>query len=169
MERPFIGPHSVHLHMQATSHLSSFLAAKMPHGGQSAVIVRTGKRTSKFNNLFPYATQFALPLEYVDDPQSTMTFFLLSTLVSLPLVTFTLFLIIVYTFYCAVYRLYLSPIAKFPGPPFAALTFWNEFYYDVIRGGRYTWKIGEYHEKYGEHSPLVPLLANDGKRRDLGI
>lgn len=55
-----------------------------------------------------------------------------------------------YTVYGAVYRLYLSPIAKFPGPRFAALTFWNEFWYDVVCGGRYTWKIAEYHERYGE-------------------
>lgn len=37
--------------------------------------------------------------------------------------------------YCVglgVYRLYLSPLAKFPGPRFAALTLWFEFYYDVI-------------------------------------
>jgi hypothetical protein len=47
------------------------------------------------------------------------------------------------------YRLYFSPIAKFPGPKLAALTFWYEFYYDVIKRGRYTWKIGELHQKYG--------------------
>lgn len=56
-----------------------------------------------------------------------------------------------YTIYGAFYRLYLSPIAKFPGPRFAALTFWNEFYYDVWLGGKYTWKLLEYHERYGAH------------------
>jgi len=51
----------------------------------------------------------------------------------------------------AVYRLYLSPIAKFPGPKLAALTYWYEFYYDVIKdgGGKYTRKIEELHEIYG--------------------
>jgi hypothetical protein len=52
----------------------------------------------------------------------------------------------------SVYRLYLSPVAKFPGPKLAALTFWYEFYYDVIKRGRYTWKIKELHEKYGSFS-----------------
>lgn len=49
-----------------------------------------------------------------------------------------------------VYRMYLSPLAKFPGPKLAGATLWYEFYYDVVQRGRYTWKIGEMHEKYGE-------------------
>ena len=49
----------------------------------------------------------------------------------------------------AISRLYLSPLAKFPGPKLAALTLWYEFYYDVIKGGKYTWEIGRMHEKYG--------------------
>lgn len=50
----------------------------------------------------------------------------------------------------AVYRLYFSPLAKVPGPKLAALTLWYEFYYDVIKRGRYTWKIAEMHERYGD-------------------
>lgn len=48
------------------------------------------------------------------------------------------------------YRLFWSPIAKFPGSKLAALTLWYEFYYDVIKRGRYTYKIAEMHQKYGE-------------------
>jgi hypothetical protein len=58
-------------------------------------------------------------------------------------------LIVAYISYRGFYRLWLSPIAKFPGPRFAALTFWYEFYYDVVQGGRYTWKLDELHKKYG--------------------
>ncbi|KAL9078820.1 MAG: hypothetical protein Q9157_002261 [Trypethelium eluteriae] len=56
--------------------------------------------------------------------------------------------------YAVVYRLVLSPIAGFPGPKLAALSFWYEFYYDVIEGGRYTWKIRELHDKYG---PIIRI------------
>ena len=58
--------------------------------------------------------------------------------------------LLLYTLYGAIYRLYLTPIAHIPGPLFARLTFWNEFYYDVVLGGKYTFVIKEYHAKYGK-------------------
>ncbi len=60
--------------------------------------------------------------------------------------------LLIYLVGLAVYRLYLSPLAKFPGPKLAALTLWFEFYYDVVQRGRYTWKIAEMHKRYGEMS-----------------
>ena len=62
---------------------------------------------------------------------------------------FITFGLAIYTLYGAIWRLYLSPVAHIPGPRFAALTFWNEFYYDVVLGGKYTWKLLDYHKKYG--------------------
>jgi hypothetical protein len=59
-------------------------------------------------------------------------------------------LLFCYSLCGALYRLVLSPIADFPGPRLAALSFWYEFYYDVILQGRYTWKIKELHERYGK-------------------
>ncbi|KAL3420618.1 hypothetical protein PVAG01_07063 [Phlyctema vagabunda] len=61
---------------------------------------------------------------------------------------------IFYTIYRALYRLYFSPISSFPGPKLAALTFWYEFYYDIILGGQYIWKIQALHEKHG---PIVRI------------
>ncbi len=52
--------------------------------------------------------------------------------------------------YLVIYRLVLSPAAKFPGPKLAGLTFWYEFYYDVVLGGKYVFKIRELHDKYGQ-------------------
>ncbi|MCJ1381679.1 hypothetical protein MMC17_004790 [Xylographa soralifera] len=59
---------------------------------------------------------------------------------------------IAYVISLGIYRLYLSPISKFPGPKLAALTLWYEFYYDVVRGGQYIFHIRELHRKYG---PIV--------------
>lgn len=64
---------------------------------------------------------------------------------------------VVYTIYGAVWRIYLSQIAHIPGPRFAALTFWNEFYYDIILGGKYTWKLLDYHQKYGTVFHVITL------------
>uniref|UniRef100_A0A0D2YE54 Trichodiene oxygenase n=1 Tax=Fusarium oxysporum (strain Fo5176) TaxID=660025 RepID=A0A0D2YE54_FUSOF len=56
--------------------------------------------------------------------------------------------------YTVVYRLYLSPLAKIPGPRLAALTFFYEFYYDVVKRGKFLWKIQELHRQYG---PIVRI------------
>ena len=58
-------------------------------------------------------------------------------------------ILLVYVIGLIIQRLYLSPVAKFPGPKLAAATFWYEFYFDVIKRGRYIWQIQKLHEKYG--------------------
>lgn len=62
------------------------------------------------------------------------------------------------TTYCialAIYRLYFHPLAHIPGPKLAALTSWYEFYYDVVRPGRYVFKIRELHKQYGKCISIV--------------
>ena len=56
-----------------------------------------------------------------------------------------------YTVGVALYRLYLSPIAGFPGPKLAALTYWYETYYDVVKKGKYVFEIEDMHRQYGEN------------------
>ncbi|RDW76745.1 cytochrome P450 [Aspergillus mulundensis] len=65
-------------------------------------------------------------------------------------------LLVVYWASLAVYRLYVSPLARFPGPKLAALTYWTEIYYELIHGegGQYFYKYREWHEKYG---PIVRI------------
>lgn len=57
----------------------------------------------------------------------------------------------------ALYRLFLHPLAKFPGPKLAAVTRYYEGYYDLYHNGQYTFKIAELHRKYG--MMLFSLLA----------
>ncbi|EFR02013.1 trichodiene oxygenase [Nannizzia gypsea CBS 118893] len=52
------------------------------------------------------------------------------------------------------YRLFLHPLARFPGPKIAAISRWYEAYYDVVLGGQYTAKIAELHKKYG---PIIRI------------
>lgn len=50
-----------------------------------------------------------------------------------------------------IYRLYLSPLAKFPGPKLAALTQWVEAYHELKNpGGQFIWVYQKWHEQYGE-------------------
>src|SRR5436190_24250625 len=74
-------------------------------------------------------------------------------------------LIVCYVVAGAIYRLFFSPVAKFPGPTLTALTLWYEFYYDVIKGGKFKWQIKRMHENYGTMLPsltAVPMgQAND--------
>ncbi|KAF7864391.1 hypothetical protein EAF04_006525 [Stromatinia cepivora] len=73
----------------------------------------------------------------------------------------TMFL--VYQVGLLVYRLWICPLARFPGPRLAAGSLWYEFYYDVWLEGQYTFKIRELHEVYGPIIRISPyqLHVND--------
>ena len=55
----------------------------------------------------------------------------------------------------AIRRLYFHPLANIPGPKIAALTWWYEFYFDVIEQSRYVFKIQELHKQYGRSLILL--------------
>ncbi|EXJ53332.1 uncharacterized protein A1O5_13425 [Cladophialophora psammophila CBS 110553] len=65
----------------------------------------------------------------------------------------------------AIYRLYCSPIAQFPGPKLAALSRWYEFYHEVALRGQFTFHIAELHRKYGPIVRINPqeLHASDSE------
>jgi len=54
-----------------------------------------------------------------------------------------------YIVWQVIYRLYFHPLAKFPGPRLAAITRWYDYYWDVTKAGKYTFKIAELHKQYG--------------------
>ena len=53
------------------------------------------------------------------------------------------------------YNLFFHPLSHIPGPRLAAATYIPEFYYDVLRSGRYTERIRHMHETYGK----IPLTS----------
>jgi hypothetical protein len=68
--------------------------------------------------------------------------------------------LLIYLLCLAIYRLYFSTIAGFPGPKIAALTRWYETYYDVFAsgGGMYMWEVEKMHQKYG---PVVRINPDE--------
>ena len=67
---------------------------------------------------------------------------------------------ILYGLGLGIYRLYFDPLSKFPGPKIAALTLWYEFYYDVIKRGRYTFEIEKMHKVYGQLLVLISTVSS---------
>jgi hypothetical protein len=55
----------------------------------------------------------------------------------------------VYSVGLVVYRLFLSPLAGFPGSKIAAATHFYEFYYDWWCQGQYIYEIEKMHRRYG--------------------
>ena len=60
------------------------------------------------------------------------------------------------------YRLFLSPLARFPGPKLAAAFESYEFYYLIIKGGQWGNRINEMHQEYGKRK----LAAAFHRKRD---
>ncbi|KIW19962.1 hypothetical protein PV08_00537 [Exophiala spinifera] len=69
--------------------------------------------------------------------------------------------VVAYTLILIVYRLVFHPLRKFPGPVFAAATYWYEFYYDLIAGpfpGQGVYNIERLHRRYG---PIVRISPDE--------
>lgn len=57
-------------------------------------------------------------------------------------------LLLLYRALVIIYRLFLSPLAKFPGPKLAAATSWYEAFFD-LRSKNFPDVLSDLHDKYG--------------------
>ncbi|KFY65781.1 hypothetical protein V497_01285 [Pseudogymnoascus sp. VKM F-4516 (FW-969)] len=78
----------------------------------------------------------------------------------LQIIETTAIVLLLYIVARAIQRLYFSPLSHIPGPKLAALTWWYEFYFDVIQQGRYVFKIEKLHKQYDT------IYASSLSRRD---
>ncbi|KAJ5776433.1 uncharacterized protein N7511_001444 [Penicillium nucicola] len=61
------------------------------------------------------------------------------------------------------YNIYLHPLRKIPGPKLAACSALYEFYWDVLKRGKYVWQIDRLHEQYG---PIVRITPREVHIKD---
>ncbi|KJZ77761.1 hypothetical protein HIM_02938 [Hirsutella minnesotensis 3608] len=73
---------------------------------------------------------------------------------------------IAYTILLVIYRITLHPLANFPGPKLAGASYCYEFWYNVVRGGRYTREIKRLHAHYG---PIIRINPDELHCNDLAF
>lgn len=65
-----------------------------------------------------------------------------------------------------IYRLYLHPLSRFPGPRLAAATYLYGAYYDVVQEAQFVFKLDALHDTYG---PVVRISPGEVHVRDSGF
>jgi hypothetical protein len=86
-----------------------------------------------------------------------MTF--LSTLLALPPIPAIFTACAIYIATTCIYRLYLHPLSRVPGPKLAALTLFYEAWYNLFaQDGRFIFHAENLHKKYG---PIVRIAPNE--------
>ena len=75
----------------------------------------------------------------------------LSSLTNISKSSFLLYGFLLYIFGLIIYRIFFSPLARFPGPKLAGATKWYESYFELVKdgGGRFMFEYRKWHEAYG--------------------
>ncbi|KAI7261135.1 hypothetical protein KC345_g9882 [Hortaea werneckii] len=79
------------------------------------------------------------------------------------LLVYTVAILLLYLLALTVYRLYLSPLAKWriPDPKLGALTKFYEAYYEIVKRGRFAFKLDELHER-----PVIRITPDEVHIKD---
>lgn len=90
----------------------------------------------------------------------TQLWTVLQELVSSHGATILLYSVLSYHVLLAMYRLSpLHPLHKFAGPRLAAASYLYKVWFDLIKGGQYTFEIKRLHDIYGKSTRNSPSIA----------
>jgi hypothetical protein len=83
----------------------------------------------------------------------------------IPVAAVVVALVVALLVYKIISSLVLHPLASIPGPKYAAITHYYQFYYDVIKRGRFPWELRRLHQVYGrmKNRPSKSQHANDAQ------
>ncbi|KAF2269195.1 putative cytochrome P450 [Lojkania enalia] len=74
--------------------------------------------------------------------------------------------IVLYAVFLVIYRLFFHPLSDVPGPWYAAISTFYEFWWDCLESGRYWTKIREMHQKYG---PIIRINPREVHINDVAF